>query len=495
MDLNIQFRNPQQREYYYATQRNQCFSGGFNNGKTFIGCFKQQTLLFSFPNYRTFIARQKYTDLRKTTMQTFFSLCPAEIIESHNEQEGVTLFKNGSLNYWLHADNIDSSTARGLEVNSGLIDQAEETEEKVFDVLDARIGRWSGAIVPDNVRQALGSDWPTNQFGQTIVPSYFGLLSNPDTQFHYIYRMFHPDSLERRSNYFYTEGQWDPNLGSYESYEQALKHDPEWVDKYVKGKWGLSSAAIHFVPPECLIDANDELLEKIRTKAALYRAMDHGDSAPTACGWAAAIGGVYIFYREYYVPSKTISYHRRAISDLSGNEEYQGNYADPQIFKKTAQKDGGFWSVSDEYRSSDIDGPALFWTPADNNEFATRNRINELLRPSSRFRHPITGDSPAPGIYFIKRSPKYPQGCFESYKQLGMQRRKLLGTIDGKSVYSDDRDEGITDHAYDFVRYFIAMHGTAPRQAERKPPRNSFAYFNSLLNKGRYKGNEAASAV
>ena len=40
-------------------------------------------------------------------------------------------------------------------------------------------------------------------------------------------------------------------------------------------------------------------------------------------------------------PNKVISYHRQAIYDLSRNEDYSGNYADPQIFKKTAQKDGG----------------------------------------------------------------------------------------------------------------------------------------------------------
>lgn len=492
MQIEVQFRNPAQREFYYATARNQCFSGGFNNGKTWAGCFKQITLGLSFPNYRTFIARQKYTDLRKTTMQTYFSIMPAEFIESHNEQEGITLFKNGSLNYWLHADNIDANTARGLEVNSGLIDQAEETEEKVFDVLDARIGRWSGAIVPESLMAAMPS-WPISPLGKPIAPSYFMLLSNPDTQFHYIYRMFHPDSVERRSNYFYTEGEWDSSLGSQESYDEALKHDPEWVDKYVRGKWGISGAAIHYVRPECLLDYNEELVQRIKEKGNLYRVLDHGDSAPTCCLWVAALDGVYIVYREYYVPSKTISYHRRSIYDLSGVEEYAGNYADPQIFKKTAQKDGGFWSVSDEYRSTDILGPSLFWQPADNNEFATRNRINELLIPTNSYRHPITRESPAPGIYFIKRSASYPQGCFESYKQLGMQRRKLLGTIDGKSVYSDDRDESITDHAYDCIRYFVAMHGVQPRGAEKRPPRNSFAFYNALLNRDKYKGNEAAS--
>jgi hypothetical protein len=209
--------------------------------------------------------------------------------------------------------------------------------------------------------------------------------------------------------------------------------------------------------------------------------------------WVAAIDGVYIFYREYYVASKVISYHRQAISDLSKDENYSGNYADPQIFKKTAQKDGGFWSVSDEYRTSDTEGPPLFWIPADNNEFATRNRINELLLESSRFKHPITGERPAPGIYFIKSSPEYPQGCRETIRQLGAQRKKLLGSIDGKSIYSDDRDESIIDHAYDCVRYFIAMHGTSPNKSMRLPPRNSFAFYNRLMEMHKLRGVQAAS--
>jgi hypothetical protein len=196
-----------------------------------------------------------------------------------------------------------------------------------------------------------------------------------------------------------------------------------------------------------------------------------------------AIDGVYIFYREYYVASKVISYHRRAIDDLSKGETYSGNYADPQIFKKTAQKQGGFWSVSDEYRDSDLASPELFWTAADNNEFATRNRINELLLPSTRFKHPVSGSRPAPGIYFVRGTDGYPEGCREAHRQLGAQRKKLLGTIDGKSIYSDDRDDSIVDHAYDCVRYFVAMHGSSPRRAEKPAPRMSFAFLNKILER------------
>jgi len=215
----------------------------------------------------------------------------------------------------------------------------------------------------------------------------------------------------------------------------------------------------------------------------LCRVLDHGDSAPTCVGWFAALGGVYIAFREYYVANRLISYHRQAIADLSGNENYESNYADPSIFKRTSQKSGGFWTVADEYKTADLKAPTLFWQPADNNEFATRNRINELLAPKPGFRHPVTGESPAPGLYFIESSESYPNGCREIIRQTAAQRKLSLGTIDGKTIYSDDRDENITDHGYDVVRYYCAMHGTQPRQHERRPPRNSFAYFNALLRR------------
>lgn len=487
MELKASFANLAQKQFYYSTARNQCFSGGFNNGKTWVGCLKSITLSCLFPNYRMMIGRQKYTDLKKSTMQTFFKMLPHELIEAHNEQDGFTSLKNGSLIHWLHLDNVDLNTLRGFEVNSALIDQAEETEEKVYDVLDARIGRWDGVVVPPHLLERhqliFGEEWPRNQFGKYIVPSYLMLLTNPDTEFHYIFRKYHPDSSERVPSYFYCEGAWQRNLGSEESYDQAIGRDSEWVDKYVHGKWGTSSAAIHTLRKESILEPTEEILDRIRTKGNLFRVLDHGVSAPTCCLWVAAIGGVYIFYREYYVASRVISYHRKAIADLSKDETYSNNYADPQIFKKESQKKGGFWSVSDEYRDSDIDGPPIFWNPADNNEFATRNRINELLMPSHKYKHPVTGNSPAPGIYFIQSNQNYPEGCREAIRQIGAQRKMLLGTIDGKSMYSDDRDEAIPDHAYDPIRYFVAMHGTSPLVHRKAPPKNSFAYFNALLKR------------
>lgn len=483
MNLEFKFANWQQRETYYATQRNQCFSGGFNNGKSFIECLKLLTLLATFRNYRTFIARQVRSDLMKTTYQTFMKICPKEFIETNNQQEGVTVFKNGSVNYWLHLDHVDESTLRGLEVNSGFVDQAEEIDEKVYDVLDARIGRWDKAVVPTELLEKF-PDWTRNKLtGLAEAPSYLMLACNPDTQFHFIYRKYHPASLDRNPKYFYVEAEWDPNLGSREAYDAAVARDPEWVEKYVKGGWGVSNAQIHRLLPESQLEFNESLLKEILTKGNLFRSMDHGESSPTCCLWWASYKGVYICYREYYVANKVISEHRAAINDLSGTEAYSSSYADPSIFDTESKRRAGFFSVADEYLTNAIPGKSISWTPADNNEFATRNRINELLRISDKYTNPITGVNPAPGIYYIKRSVEYPQGCYHSINQLQSQRRKLLGYFDGKAIYDDAREESVTDHAYDPTRYFIGMHGSFSTIPTRKVPRNSIKYYKMIAKR------------
>jgi len=493
MELKVSFKNWQQKEVYYCTKRNQCFSGGYNNGKTFILCLKALTLLLTFANYRVIIARQVYTDLRRTTMQTFLAMCPTELILSHNEQEGLTQLTNGSLIYWMHLDHVDENSLRGIEPNSIFIDQGEEVLEAVFLALDARVGRWAHAIVPQNLLESF-PEWPRKD-GKPIVPSYMFIGCNPDTEFHYIYRKYHPNSIECDPDYFFIEGEWDRNLGSEESYDEALKRDPEWVAKYVKGQWGSSNASIHkinpssIIEPDAVIKHNDReypILQFLREKAALSRIMDHGSTAPTCCLWSAAVLGVYIFYREYYVANARISYHRTEISNLSLGEEYVDNFADPHIFDKASQAKGGIYSVADEYKDGELDAPPIYWQKADNNEFATRNRINELLAPSVRFKHPVTKVSPSPGIYFIKSSKEYPNGCAESIRQLGAQRKKLIGTVDGKNLYDEERDQSITDHAYDCVRYYVAMHGAQPKVEQRRKPRNSFAYYQEVLRRQSY---------
>jgi len=484
MDLEITFQDKQQRDFYYATQRNQCFSGGFNNGKSFAGCLKVFTLSNTFRKYKTAICREVYADLKKTTMETFFKICPDEMVESHNYQDGKTVLKNESEIYWMHLDAVNEQSLRGLEVNSVLMDQAEEIQEQIYDVMDARIGRWDNAIIPDYLLKA-NPDWPIGKTGKYIAPSYMMLLCNPDTQFHFIYKKYHPESLDRDENYFFVEGEWNPNLGSRESYDVAMKHSEEWVEKYIKGKWGISSAQIHRVREDSLLEYSEELMDRILRKGNLFRILDHGEASPTCCLWVAAINGVFIVYREYYSPGKVISYHRQSIHDLSKGEQYSANWADPQIFKKTGQKDGGYWTTADEYLDRNLPAPPLTWIPADNNEFATRNRINEILAGHSGILHPVTGRDNSPRIYFIKKSTKHPFGCYHAINETQSQRRKLIGYHNGTAIYGDDREDSIADHSYDCVRYFAAMHGNGKSVPPRIIRPNTFKYFQKIAMRPR----------
>lgn len=530
-EVNIKFRNAEQELFFWSTYRNNCFSGGFGNGKTWVACARQFTMLQTFPGYVSLFARQYYKDLKATTMKTFFKICPADFVLKHDVQEGITIFKNGSVALWMHLDSFDEQSLRGLEINSALLDQVEEIEEAIYLVMDSRIGRWDGAKVPDYLLAAAITEevwktipytpeqvlndpalvkiketilkhslWPRMVDGRPRVRNFVDVLCNPDNEFHWVYRRYHPDSMERKKNHFYIERQTDDTLNDPETIENMKDRDPEWTERYYSGKWGKSAAQIHKIDSLSIINPDDyteeefnEFLKRILSRGALYRSMDHGETSPTCCLWFCAINKIHICYREYYVPDQGISFHRQAITDLSKNpitgflEEYENDIADPSIFHKTSRNGTGKnnfkTSVADEYSTDEIDGPPIFWNAGDNNELATRNRINELLRTNSKWAHPISKIAPAPGIYFIKRTEKYPYGAYQAILQLQKQRRDIIGSDNGRTIYSDDRAENVVDHAYDPTRYYIAEHSSNKPDETREPPERSFANFERIRNK------------
>jgi hypothetical protein len=477
--FEVALYNTGAEEFFYSTARNTCFSGGYGNGKTTVGCQKIIFLCLSFPGYRAVIARQRYGALISTTMETFFLQLEggpdSPYIEYHSKQEKITKFKNGSEVLWRHLDEFNESTYRGLEINSVLIDQAEEVGEREYLTLDARIGRWTGAKVPDYLDP---ESFEKDSKGQPRPPSYMMLLANPSYIGHWIWLRFNPESPEHakyKDSHNYIERGTDPRSYDEATYRQLLSREPEWVERFVHGKWGIGAGTIHVVTTSSILTVPEEFVEELLRKATLYRAMDHGEASATCCLWFAVHGGQIFCYREYYMPEQVISYHRKEIVTLSGNEEYAASYADPAIFKKNSQKDGGFWSVALEYADATLRHKGqpvdpISWTAADNNEMATRNRINEYLMRNPSLRHPVTGELGAPVIYFINKIEGTDFGCEQVITQTRAQKRVLEGTMNGKDWYSDERDDDVPDHAYDPLRYMIAMHGGQAQVKERIHP-------------------------
>lgn len=494
----------------------QVASGGFGAGKTWLYCMKALWLSDTFPKNRGVIARRVAKELRATTMATFYKVCPpsAYVFGRRNDNEGYLKLNNGSEILFVHFEDPErQALLRGLEINWFLIDQAEEapeTMEEVFDVLLARLSRWDMAEVPqwliDQHRAETGREWDfvNPESGKPMPPPYPMLAVNPDIELHWVYRRFHPESAEHREPKIpeldSATGQPTGRVLSYhdlgyrmfhmpslenrfladQNKQALLSKDAAFIKRYVLGEWGLPEGAIHVIPPESLVEGSPELLAYLRASCTLHRFMDHGESSPTCCLWAAVDKNGNIFaYREYYLPNALISTHRQNITELSVGEHYGSNQADPSIFHRRQRpgaikadnnkEHGGLWCVADDYCDVALlpKESAIYWTPADNNELGTRNRINEYLTVDPNRVHPLTNQKGSPRMFFLKANDRYPQGLMHVIRETRSQRRVKVGSDLGRPIFSDERDPDVTDHGYDVLRYLVA---SRPLQASEQGP-------------------------
>lgn len=493
------------KEFFYLTNRNCCFSGGYGSTKTTVACQKAVLLLATFPGYRFTIIRKRANDLSRTTRSTFFKpyVCPPEFYDEKkggHRADSVNYLKfiNGSEVFWLNLDAYDQKTTAGFETNSVFIDQAEEIDEEIYIHLSGRVGRWDGAKIPETMD---AKNFPINPIsGNPVPPSYMLIACNPDSELHWIYKYFHPDSEEWQKRYKDTNSMVqastldNPALPP-EIIQDYLKRDEAFKRRFVYGIWGIPEGAIHDVFPESILETDDnfkelpgknyidsDFINTIVTKGACYRILDHGEAqTPTCMLWVTSYKDWHFVYREYYKEG-LISEHRENIHFLSqrldgGVEYYVGNWADPQIFKKTSQKYGGVWSVADEYidiKISENPPPGLNFSPAENNEFFTRNRLSELLKKDKNIRHPITSEFNSPRLYFIKQSKNYLNGCHNVIIETKSQKRRQVDSINGKPIFSEERSEKISDHSYDALRYYVAMRPNSPGNKPQRAPKGSW---------------------
>lgn len=475
-------------------------SGGFGASKTFGCALKALFLSDIFPNNRGVIARKVWDDLKKTTMTTVFKILPAEAYAygRRSDQDKVLRLNNGSEIIWMHLDDVETEKLiRGLEINWFFIDQAEEVDEAIFDMLMSRLGRWDRAQVPERVlalQKAKGRPWAHHDTnGRPIPPTYAMLTCNPDTETHWIYRRFHPDSAEKYEPRIPVDGvlksyhdlgytmyhmsSLDNKFLPKQNKAELLAKDKSFVDRFVLGKWGITEGQIHFISPESIIPGHPDLLEWVYRHCVLHRVLDHGDSAPTCVLWFGTdqAGNVFV-YREYYRPNALISVHRENIFQLSKNERYTFQLADPDIFTPHAQKNQRRWSVADEYSdcTEHRRETAIHWQAADNNELGTRNRISEYLYVDKDRVNPFTKQKGSPRLFFLSQCDEYQFGCNRAIVELRSQKREHIGTELGRPIFSDVRNPNVPDHAYDCIRYFIASRPPVNRAVDQRMHEMSF---------------------
>ncbi len=462
--------------------------GGVGSGKTTAGALKIIALSDLYPGSRWAVVRKVHKHLKYTTMRTFYELLDARHYDKgqRNDQDGYLKLNNGSEVHFIHLES-DSSLGRldSLELTGCWVDQAEELSEAAWDKLTSRVGRCQAKVPQWLLDQT--PEWPWRRGsldgseGEPMPPRYRFVTAYATDELHWLWQRFDPESPEHQTKwkalgYEQRVCTSMDNRMLGDSYLKDLQgRDEAWVRRYVLGIAGNPEGRVFKLLPDSILEPNEDLLNSIRNHMMLHRVLDHGDTAPTCCGWFGTDGDNNIYMAmEYYQPGRdkngqdwTIRDHRRAIHGLSnkaGWKHFYSNLADPAIFAKTRNitafaDRSARWSVADEYSDRQIinDAEPLFWQPADKGEMMTRSRLREYLRADPNHKHPVTGQMGAPHLYLIKASPEHPHGCDHVITELKAAKFVQIGENNGRPIYSDEREAGpqIPDHALDVLRYFV----------------------------------------
>lgn len=158
METQVLFEpHPKQLEFMKAAFSGRykylLFGGAAGGGKSFVSLATLIALAKFYPGSKSFVIRESLPTLKRTTIPSFFKLCPKGFIDNHNQTDQVIKFKNGStLTFFPENYLLDKNLTRfdGIEANFFLIEEGQEVQKKTFEKCKLRAGR---NIIPDLVEQ------------------------------------------------------------------------------------------------------------------------------------------------------------------------------------------------------------------------------------------------------------------------------------------------------------------------------------------------------
>ena len=154
MEQRVLFEpHPKQLEFIKAVLGGQhkylLFGGAAGGGKSFVSLATLILMAKFYPGSKSFVIRESLPTLKRTTIPSFFKLCPKGFITNHNQTDQVIKFTNGStLTFFPENFYLDKNLTRfdGIEANFFLIEEGQEIQRKTFEKCKLRAGR---NIIPD----------------------------------------------------------------------------------------------------------------------------------------------------------------------------------------------------------------------------------------------------------------------------------------------------------------------------------------------------------
>lgn len=217
--------HPKQHEFMEAVFSGQyeylLYGGAAGGGKSYVSLATLILLAKIFPGSKSHVIRESLPTLKRTTIPTFFKLCPKPFIRSYHQTDHIVTFTNGStLEFFPENYVMDKTLTRfdGLETNFFLLEEAQELQKKTFEKCKLRVGRH---IIPNQPPRLImatcnpSQTWTKTTFHEpamagTLPDGYFYkralMMDNPSLPPEYLAAM---DSLDELTRAVFVNGDWD----------------------------------------------------------------------------------------------------------------------------------------------------------------------------------------------------------------------------------------------------------------------------------------------
>ena len=432
-----------QQEAHDCKDKFVCLGGAIGAGKTIEMLEMVLEECWGYPSNLGLIMRRDLPRLRNSAMRDLIEVMPKGMLINHNKNDSTFYL----LNAYGYEKVIKDKRYRGLskrqlyeklEACHGIstlvftsfegttqalskfrsqnlgffcIEQAEEASIEIYDILIERLRKKPSGRRAFFVANPNGHDW--------------------------IWRIFHPDSPDKRKNHTMIIGNTRDNKSLTTDYYETLEdvYTDDQKKRLLYSSWDVApmsyfpefSGRYHVIPHQ---EPGDTWEKGI--------GLDHGVNHPTAVAFAAwtPSGEVYI-YDEYKVREKIVSDHATDIMPKL-TDEHRTFMIDPS----TNQRHGTGPTVRNQYRAFGIP-----FQSSSRDVNAGITRIKEYMKYDEQRENPWTGKKGSPRFFVSER-------CVELIRELQdyqkEEQKSGIGHVD-----PPDKPRKYKDDMVDALRYLL----------------------------------------
>lgn len=265
-----------QERFLRSTAYGRLFSSGYGSGKSMTGCRESIRWAATHAGSRNLVGRQTATELRDTTMVTFWKqleVCGFRKGQhyEYNAQDKQITWWNGSVTIFRHLDSVDAMGS--LELSSAFIDEGAEVADDIYITLTGSRLRWHipGCDQEDQVRDAIERGATPDEIKAIPCrcPRGIWVCTNPGAS-GYLEKVV----LGRVPDWEWIKATPGDNPYNPPDYYDKMErnrsiHGDVWMRKYYDGEWGtfegqrfsMFDHATHVLPSPFRPDGRYEIIE------------------------------------------------------------------------------------------------------------------------------------------------------------------------------------------------------------------------------------------